>query len=262
VFVPNTSLNDVAIYAPPYTGAPIATIAVNDPRDVAIDGSGNLFVSSGTEVQEFAPPYTGAATATITNAINSPVTIALDGSGDLFVQNDGNDTVSVYAPPYTGSPSVISAPGCVPQCFEQVGGGMAAIPGTRDVVFTNDAYATAAYGSPYAGGSPAFTIPTSGSYYGAWGIAIDPAGDVFIAYTASSTVAEYQPPYTAAAVTLTSANGVDEPRGLSLDRSGDLFVSNFNGTVTEYAPPYTGTPVTIDTVSTGGTYPYSTALSP
>jgi hypothetical protein len=246
VFVPNGSLNNVTMYAPPYTGAPTATIAVSDPRDVVVDAGGNLFVSSGSEIQEFAPPYTGAAIAT------------LDASDDLFVQNDGNDTVSVYAPPYTAAPAVISAPGCVPQCFEQVGGGLAVIPGTSEIVFTNDAYSTTAYSSPYLGG-PSITIPNAPST-GAWGIAIDPSGDMFIAYTASSSVAEFKPPYAGASVTVTM--GVDQPRGVSLDRSGNLFVSNINSTVTEYAPPYTGAPVTINTVSTGGTYPYSTALSP
>jgi hypothetical protein len=251
--------NTVTMYAPPYTGAPTVTIAVTTPRDVAVDANGNLFVSSGSGVEEFAPPYTGSATATITSGLNSPYSIALDGFDDLFVQNAGNNTVSVFVPPYTAAPTVISAPGCVPNCFDQVGEQIATIPGTSEVVFPNDAYPTAGFASPYLGSTPTFSI-ANGTNNGSWGIAINAGGDIFIAYTASSTVAEYQPPYTGGA-TVTISTGVDQPRGISLDTSGNLFVSNINDTVTEYAPPYTGAPVTINTVG-GGTIPFSTALSP
>jgi sugar lactone lactonase YvrE len=37
--------------------------------------------------------------------MNGPQGLAFDASGDLFVANLYNDTVTEYAPPYTGPPS-------------------------------------------------------------------------------------------------------------------------------------------------------------
>jgi hypothetical protein len=40
--------------------------------------------------------------------VSSPYALTLDAAGDLFVANDGNNTVTEYAPPYTGAPTTIS----------------------------------------------------------------------------------------------------------------------------------------------------------
>jgi hypothetical protein len=261
VFVPNQGGNVVQMYAPPYTGAPTTSISVTQPRGIAVDGSGNLFVTSSASVEEFAPPYTGAAIATMTTSLNSPFSLALDGSGDLFVENVGNDTVSMFAPPYTGAPAVLTTPACAGPalCFDLVGEQITTLPGTSEVVFPNDPYPTLGYASPYSTNSPSLNI-ANGANNGAWGIATDTSGDLFVSYTATSTVVEYAPPYTAATVTITS--GLDQPRNISVDRSGNLFVANINSTVTVYAPPYTGAPTIINTPSTGGEFPWGTALTP
>lgn len=259
VFVPNSSANTVTMFAPPYTGSPAVTIPITNPRGVALDNNGDLFVSAINSVQEFVPPYTGAPAATITTGVNGPYALVLDQSGNLFVENVGNFTVTVFAPPYTAAPTVIST-GCPPTpCLEPISQ-IAVIPGTSEVAFPNDAYATTGYTSPYLGIAPAFTVPSGGN--GADGIAINAAGDLFVSYYNTNTVAEYAPPYTGGA-TATITNGINLPEQLSVDRSGNLFVANTNDTVTEYAPPYTGAPIeTINTISTGGSYPFSTALSP
>ena len=70
----------MTVYAPPYSGAPIATIAngINDPLSLTLDKSGNLFVANhGTNsVTEYAAPYTGGPVATITNGVLDPVSLA------------------------------------------------------------------------------------------------------------------------------------------------------------------------------------------
>jgi hypothetical protein len=259
VFVPNQSNNNVTVYAPPYSGAPIATISVTSPNDVALDSNGNAFISSGAAaVYEYAPPYTGAPVATITTDVGSPIALALDGSNNLYIQNDLNDEVVIDVPPYTGTPTVIASPGCPPgPCFEQVGEQMATLPGTNDLVMLNDAYPTLIYDPPYTAASQQLN---SGADDGSWGIAVDASRDIFIAFTATNAVLEYAPPYTSVTATITSA--INGPRGISVDRSGNLFVANYgNGTVTQYAPPYTSVPVATIT-SPGGTRAYSTALSP
>lgn len=73
---------------------------------------------------------------------------------------------------------------------------------------------------------------------------------LFVANAASSSVAEYAPPYTGAPI-LNVSNNVSQPLAVAFDASGNLFVANagFEGNVTEYAPPYTGAPIATITSS-------------
>jgi len=110
LFVGNQSNSTVTVFAPPYTGAAIATIStgVSDPSALLLDGLGNLFIANyvGGYVLEFTPPYV-ALTAVIGNGTSSPTALAMDGAGNLFVANtSATNTVTEYAPPYTGAPIV------------------------------------------------------------------------------------------------------------------------------------------------------------
>ncbi len=113
LFVVNSAANTVAEYAPPYSGMP-TTISrgLNTPNSVALDARGNLFVanlnSTPSSVVEFTPPFSEASApvATITNGVNEQGSIALVSS-NLFVPNQGANTVTEYAAPYTSSPTTI-----------------------------------------------------------------------------------------------------------------------------------------------------------
>jgi serine/threonine-protein kinase len=112
VFVADTDTNTVYDWWNPFNSSQtLISNGLNFPQALALDGAGNLFVANQSTVTEYAPPYTGAPTATIRNGINGPVSLAIDGAGDLFVANYGagsNNTVTEYAPPYTGTATTIS----------------------------------------------------------------------------------------------------------------------------------------------------------
>jgi sugar lactone lactonase YvrE len=117
-------------YAPPYTGSPIATITAGaaDPRAFAFAPSGALFVSNGAgtgtnagpyTITGYSPPFTsydgGGTPATIATT-GLAYGLAFDGDGNLFVANCGagcqvsgvaSDQLLEFAPPYTGTPTVI-----------------------------------------------------------------------------------------------------------------------------------------------------------
>ena len=81
LFVTSLFSNDVTEYAPPYTGAPTATISnsISGPTGVAFNGSSNLFVANSSDnVTEYAPPYTGAPIATISNGVNFPIRVTFN----------------------------------------------------------------------------------------------------------------------------------------------------------------------------------------
>jgi hypothetical protein len=105
VFVGNAS--QTAMYAPPYTTETTLADGGFGQGPLTVDPTnGNLFMASppgGTsEVDVLAPPY-NSITTKITNGLDFAEIVALDPSENLFVAN-GNNTVTEYAPPYTGAP--------------------------------------------------------------------------------------------------------------------------------------------------------------
>ena len=251
LFIANYDPTDtVTVYAPPYTGAPSATISngVGFPDALAVDAANDLFVANASTVTEYAAPYTGAPSATITNGVNAPAALLLDAHGNLFVANYGIGTVTVYAPPYGGAPITISSGLSAP---------VALAMDAQGDLFVADIGQNAVleFAPPYTS-APVATISDVNTNE-PLALALDPVGDLFVANSGGSTVAEYAPPYSGAPAVI--SGGVSSPSSVVLDGANDLFVANAGAsTVTEYAPPYSGAPVV--TMTSGLSTPVSLVL--
>jgi hypothetical protein len=114
----------VATYAPPFTGAPMQLQRTPGSMGLVAAYAGMLFVpDSGGTTQAYTTPFSAPAQA-IPASGPTAKGIAIDGAGDVFVNycesgcaGGGADTVTIYAPPYTGSSvsitNGISAPSAV-----------------------------------------------------------------------------------------------------------------------------------------------------
>jgi hypothetical protein len=106
---PTTSSN-LFVFAPPYTGAPIATpvLAGAAYRKIALSST-QLFATSvaGTtgRVDVYALPITASSAPAfaITTGLNGPEAAAVDAAGNLYVGNVSNATITVYAPPFSAA---------------------------------------------------------------------------------------------------------------------------------------------------------------
>jgi hypothetical protein len=238
--VANSAANSVTLYVAGQS-TPLATIqnGVTNPQALVFDGAGDLFVANqpGT-VTEYAPPY-NQAPVIIGGGINHPQSLAVDARGDIFVANgSGSNTVTIYAPPYTG--------GTVATIASNVNDPVSlALDSNADLFVVNAAASTVAeYTPPYAGTptiiSRGLNTPSS--------LALDSRGNLFVANLNSTpnSVVEYAPPFSdASAPVATITNGVNEQGSIALV-SSNLFVPNQGAnTVTEYAAPYTNSPTTI-----------------
>ena len=184
------------------SGSPTPTVTISSgsfhgSEAVAIDPSGNLWVSnygSGTLV-EFTPSQlsaSGSPTPTVTisaTALNGPVGIDFTPSGNLWVANDDADQLLEFShsqlatsgsptPAVTVSSSSSSLVGPQWVTLDQPATcGRANYAGSSVVEFTASEIATS--GSP----SPAVTLTPngSGSIAGPLQIAVDTAGDLWVA---------------------------------------------------------------------------------
>ncbi len=265
-----SALSDaIDVYAPPYTGAPIATITTGilNPVALAVDGTGKLDVAScGTcthkgidSITEYAPPFTNASApaATLVDGILHPVSIALNSANDLFAFNcaatcglSGTDTIERFASPFANSsePATTIFPG---------------IHVSTIAVDSNDtllALACPYLGCYAVGTNPASVLAYAPPYDGTpvavskgignpLALAVDANGHMFVASQdvcalppcTTYSIAAYAAPYSASSTPFaTISNGLHYPESMAFDASGNLYAVNGNGTtgdVTEYGAP-------------------------
>jgi len=230
----------VTVYAPPYTGAPTATIlnGVVQPIALLTDASMNLYVanafggtSNGGSVTIYAPPYTGQPT-TISSGINNPGALALDSAGNLWVANQAGNglsgSVTEYAPPFTGGPvRTITS-------FSGVPTGIALDP--QGNLFLANGSALLEFAAPYT------TLPATviSGLSVANGFTFDATGNLY--YVDSNGAVELlPPPYNQPPLQLQRVTG---SLGLlaAFQTGGMLFVPDSSGNLQQYVAPFTGPP--------------------
>ena len=215
------------------------------PNGVAVDSSGNLYVLDfeGCRVLEFKPPFTNNMNASVVigepdfttrsctasaNTIEFALALAIDVHGNLWVaERNTTSRILEFVPPFTN--------------------GMSA------TVVLGQTSLTSFQGCNQGG------APTASTNCGAEGLATDASGDLWVADSSNERVLEFKPPFSngmAASVELgqpsgtaftskiannggISASTVDDPVGLGIDASGNVWVADaFNQRVLEFSPPF------------------------
>ena len=252
------------------SGAPAAPPTISafasgfdEPGALAFDAAGNLYVTSGSTVEEVSPA--GKVINTF-SGFDDPQGLAFDAAGNLYVANEGNDTVSVLTRT-GGAGSTLGAPRTFASGFYEPTGLAFDSAGNLYVAnsknFTDGASVSlvtpAAMVSTFASGlalvnpvalafdaagnlyvanegnetvskvSPAgavSTFATTGAFPDS--LAFDAAGNLYVANYGDNTVSEVTP--AGAVTTFAPASEVSSPAGLAFDAAGNLYVSAGNGT--------------------------------
>ncbi|MGC9199952.1 MAG: Ig-like domain repeat protein [Acidobacteriaceae bacterium] len=230
-----TDVSDNRILEESSTGV-FSVVASGSPLNLsttsglAIDGAGNLYVSSGTSVYEI--PF-GTSTPTTLNlpdgiTLSQPAGLAIDNAGDLYIADAKANTIYqdvleagvARALSLTGSGAHLSGPTGL--AIDDNNNLYVADTGnSRIVEFPITSLAT--------------TVPVT-SLKNPTGVAVDAAGTIYVADTGNSRIFEstITPDQFALAAFTTSATNTltpfafEAPAGVLVEGNGDLIVSDTN----------------------------------
>jgi sugar lactone lactonase YvrE len=224
------------------TGADLGTFAsgLGDPRGLAFDAAGNLFVAnnvSGT-IQKFAPDGSSSIFA---SGLTYPYGLAFDSAGNLYT-TDG-DKIRKFT---TGGASSVFATG-----ISWLGTPSA----PRGLAF--DAAGNLYMADEYYGCIDKFTPGGVGSILGYHpylvGVAVDNAGNVYGSSLYASAVVRFTADGTKSFFAWTDLNN---PAGMAFDTSGNLYVTDSVGVKIEKFTPAGAASVFI----TGQLFPFGIAI--
>jgi hypothetical protein len=197
-----------------------------DAGGIAVDGSGNLYISSSSGGEAFKETLSNGSyiQSTITADLNEPYGIAVDGSGNVYIADSNNGRVLLetllpaggYAESVIvtcGAADVFSFPAAV------------AVDGSGNIYVTNLTDAQAVKLTPSAGCYTPSTFGTGLSLPDA--MVIDGNGNLFIADAGNYLVIKETPSHGSyVQTTLPTGSSLYQPYGVAVDGSGNVFISD------------------------------------
>ena len=237
---------------------------------VAVDGAGNVFVADGCAIRKITPggvvttlagsaDSQGSADGTGAAAsFNFPYGVAVDGAGNVFVADTQNDTIrkitsAGVVTTLAGSAGLGFGPTDLGLSGSADGTGVAArfnspsgvaVDGADNVFVadsgnntirkvTSNCVVTTLAGSAAADPGSADGTGPAARFNGPEGVAVDGAGNVFVADTYNNTIRKITP----SGVVTTSAAGFIWPQGVAVDGAGNVFVADTdNNTIQKITP--------------------------
>jgi sugar lactone lactonase YvrE len=257
IYAANECNSTVTIYSQPTAGeavvAPIAAIGgsntgLNGPFGIALDSLGDTLVANKSNntvtvyspADVFAQPFGNIQPlGTISGSasgLNSPYGIALDMSDNLYVANYGNSSVTVYSGLSETPSATISGSGTG---LIQPFGIAVAQAKNGPVIFVSNSTDDSI--SEFAGNANGALTPLTTLFatneaqnlVGPAGLALDSAGNLYVANQVGGDVEVYSPSALAAdsgfispSGTIANSNLFYSPTGITLDQQGDVYFTD------------------------------------
>jgi hypothetical protein len=221
---------------------------------LAVDGAGDVFIAdtpsgnvyeieAGTGGNAAGVVSSASTVVTVGSGFNFPQAVAVDGAGNVFVPDAANAALyEIEAGTGGNPPGAVSSSSTVVTVVRDVDGPEGvAVDGAGDV-FVVDSLASTVYeieagtGGNAAGAvSSSSTMVTVGSgFYYPRRLALDAAGDVFVADWGNNAVKEIEAGtggnaagvVSSSSTVVTLGSGFSEPTDLAVDGAGNLFITD------------------------------------
>jgi len=204
----------------------VVATGLANPYGVAIDAAGNIYVAdapAGNNTSIIKYPAGGGAPANVGSGFNGTLAVAVNAAGDVYVA-DGAGNVSKV--PAGGGPQVVLSTQTLLLGLAVDAAGN--LYGAGSVNSTNGVWKLPVGSGTFVSVGSGFINPD--------GIAIDGAGELFIADAGNGTVKLMH----AGGSILTVASGFSDPYGLATDAAGNVFVTDYNNNLVREIKPVGG----------------------
>ena len=215
----------------PSTGSPHTLTGFNGPSGLALDGSGNLYLSNygSATINKISNPSGVSPTISVfASGLDCPVGLAFDTSGNLFVANNSTGAIDKIDP--QGNKSLFAT---VPWQTSGWVLGLAFDQAGYLYVSTSGSSGGPAFGGPgyilqFDNHSNVVSSFRSG-IVAPVGLAIDTSGNLYATDAIGGTIEKFITPSThglASPTVLTS--GLSYPSGIGIDSGGNFYVAGLN----------------------------------
>ncbi len=283
-------------------GGPATTADLNYPAGMAFDANGNLFIAdSGNNLirkidaaTDVISTYAGTGILgdsgeggpALSAQFNDPMSVAVDQAGDVYIADEWNNAVREVTPAGTittvagnlgcnttgDNGPAASAQLCLPVALALDSAGnlyVLQFTGQVRMIAAHTGIITTVAGSASIGYSGDGGPATSATFFNPYGLAVDKAGDLFIADTYNQVIREVKA--STGIISTVAGNGkqvgyngaipgdggpatsasFDLPQSVAVDAAGNLFIADTRDNVVREVTAATGI---INTVAGNGTY--------
>ncbi len=254
-------------------GGPATAARLNHPFGVTVDAAGDVFIAdySNNVIREVSPAgvintvagngtpgYSGDGGPATAAQLNGPFVVAVDAAGDLFIADAGNFVIRKVSPAgvittvagngsygYSGDGGIATAAQLSnPEGVAVDSAGDLFIADAENNVIRKVSPAgviTTVAGNGTPGYSGDGGLATAAQFAVTVGVAVNAAGDLFIADQNNNAIREVGP----AGIINTVAAGLDDPVGLTVGATGDMFIPDYGSNrILEVSPPLSVSPFT------------------
>jgi sugar lactone lactonase YvrE len=203
----------------------IPSDGLSDPNAVAVGPDGTLYFSDAVKKALYRVTNPGSDSPVYTQLNYSPAqapsALAVDPSGDLWVADAGIKEIVEFAPTATSATKRASVSPMVPT----------GIAVSASSLYFTDAATNAVYGqkmqTPLLAGFAGVRFDFAADLAAArpTGLALDPAGNLFVLDASSKRLVELNPDAPAVAF-LVPFSGLDSPASLAVGPTGNLYITN------------------------------------
>lgn len=239
---------------------PAGNLYIVDPNNVAVEKvtpGGTLSILAGTG--QSGPPVPGPAS---NSTLNNPAGVASDSAGNLYIADQGNHAIEKIATDgtlsvFAGIPGVTGLPAAGPATSSHLNNPDAIATDSADNVYIADfgnrvvekvtpsGQLSVIAGIPGSAGTPTPGPATSTHLYQANGVAVDSAGNVYVADGGPNVIAKVTPGGTLSIIAgisgtsaqptpgLATASALSDPNGVGVDAAGAVYVADPGANVIE-----------------------------